>query len=390
MEYDLTQGLRDLSRTPPVGALPPEPVVRRVRRGRSIRAAAVGLASVAVLIGAAVIVYAAPWDPPPTPPATPTPTLEPTPEPTEENAQPPIVALTTAGDLALLHPDTGETLVVAASDPRWSGGISFDPDRTHIYLVAEAPEWKWGTIQRVSLSDGSVEDVAVGVEPSISPDGRTLAYAAPAPGVNLDTPLDAEVTQGVHFLDLASGATRYVPAYPCTECSFSIDQPAWSGNGSRVFASMGMHDGLFPSSGESLLAADAASIADFANAELLGPLYDDPEDESLPLVGWGSPIWVNPFSLAAVVTQCDEICERDGQWLEQAHIRMFDPSSGEVSQRIDVSGLDVIDLTPSPDGTSLAIVARTGTSPTAPPMLYRWDGGEELRLIARDIVAVAW
>ena len=99
MEYDLTHGLRDLSRTPPVTPLPAEPVVRRVRRGRAIRTVGVGLASASLIIGAAVVVYAAPWDATPAPPATPSPTPTPTPDPSPPTG--PLFDATTMDNLFL-------------------------------------------------------------------------------------------------------------------------------------------------------------------------------------------------------------------------------------------------------------------------------------------------
>jgi len=50
-----------------------------------------------------------------------------------------------------------------------------------------------------------------------------------------------------------------------------------------------------------------------------------------------------------------------------------------------------VDVASRPTTNGLAIVALDWTDPmSATVILYRWDGGAELREIARDIVAVAW
>jgi WD40-like Beta Propeller Repeat len=315
------------------------------------------------------------------PTLAPSPTEEPSATPTPTPVEPPIVALTSAGDLVLLDPATGATQRTIASDPSWTGPITVDPNREYAYVGAEDfspgttdPE----TIDRVSLSDGSAEDLLAGYGPAISPDGRTLAYSAP--GTDL-----SKQSQGVYLLDLETGDNPYLLAEECTECSFGIDQPAWSPDGSRLFASMGMHDSPYPA--EYLLAVNVSTATSFADAQDLTPPDDQPEDPALPGVGWSDPTSLADGGLAVYVTQCEAECADDMiAPLSHAYIRVLDPTSGEVRERIDMSGMQVIDLAASPTGTGLSIVVAAATD--GPFQLYRWDSGTGLRPLAEGIVAV--
>lgn len=269
MEFDLTQGLRDLSRTPPITPLPADPVVRRVRRGRAIRTTAVGLATAAVVIGAAAIVNAAPWQNPPPPAETPAPTVEPTPSETPEpkpsqtparDALPPIVGLTVDGALLELDPDTGQTLRNIANDPDWSGPLALDRERGHVYLTKDLG-WdsagRPGTVQRVSITDGTVVDIDRGRSPALTRDGRTLAYVSTATTPNREA-FGPEVVEAyaVTTLDLDSGATRSVIDSFGDSPARSIGSPAWSADGTRIYVHVGWVDGPFQ---QLVLAVDPAT-----------------------------------------------------------------------------------------------------------------------------------
>lgn len=396
MEFDLQRGLRDLSGAPSIApdAVPTDRVLTRVHRGRALRATAIGAVSLAVVVGAAVAVYAAPWqpvppvvtpsptlEPSPTPDVTPEPTAEPTPTETPEPDLPAIVGLTSTGDLVELDPESGEvgeTYLTGLADPsrttvtvdRATGVVFFDRlnEGTGRYEVV-----------RLSLDTGDPQVVAEGFEPALSPDGRTLAYIGFVP--------DGSFIMAATLLDLESGEARYFPDKEWCECDRSIGTPAWSQDGSHLFVPMSWTD-IFPSP------AWVVDLRPDQDASLQDGTLLEPTDPGETLwAGWSSPTPLDDGRLAVFGYQGgpDSSSEDMTSWTTTSHIAILDPASAEPVERVETPGLDVVDMAAAPDGDGLAIVVRDLTDPASPTWsLYRWDGAGGLRGVAQGIVAIAW
>lgn len=401
MEYDLPRGLHDLAQTPAVGPLAPDDVITRVRRGRALRTTAVTVASAAVIIGAAALVNAAPWDTTPVPPATPTPaptqdhnpepTPDHTPEPTgePEPTEPPIVALTTNGDLVLLDPETGEIIEVVTSDESLRGPISLTEDRSFAYPGRDGPP---SDVVRVSLADGSTTTVVEGHSPSLSPDSRTLAYIAQ---YNINHPDDSE-WRSLALLDLVTGEAQYLADNTCGGCGRRIDQPAWSLDGSRLYVSAGFVDGLIPSL--SVLEVVPGLTPTLDDARVI--LADSTEREHL-----GHPTFLPDGRLAFVGVVDGRTGPLDGSGPEGpiwGVVGVVDPATSEIVElhqfpelrSIDAEGRHVTwtnDAAASPTEPTLAIVVEDWSNPSEGRFhLYLWEDDNELRLLVEGIVAVGW
>lgn len=256
-EIDVSRVLHDISRGP---VLPDQPVdvartVRRVHHGRAVRATGVAAACTAAVVGIATVVYAvAPWQEP-LPPADPTPVVTPsrtpdpprpsteprTPEPepvaTADDAllPPPIVAITSGGDVVELDPTSGAVTraVIQGLEGTW-GRSSLSPDRRALYAARALGAGPWEVV-RISLVDRSVTPVAIGYDPAVSPDGRQLAFAG--------GPRDAgQHESGLNVLDLDSGANTFVVVGECAACDRPLGPPAWSADGSQVLMPYGWSD----------------------------------------------------------------------------------------------------------------------------------------------------
>ncbi len=389
MEFDLTRNLRDLSAAPevPADAVHLAAVRTRVRHGRTIRTAAVALGSAAAALAIGAVVYASPWQTPapaetPTPPPTVDPTPEPTPEPTPSqtptpDALPPIVALTSQGALVPIDPATGEIGEPYVSGlPLWRDG-SVTIDRVHqVAYVGLSHDDGPGTIVRVSLEAGTWEHLAQGEDPALSPDGTVLAYVA-------DSPTE-DYTMGVALLDLGSGDVRHVPDADWCECDRSIDQPAWSPDGTRLFTVVQTSTDIAPSpTWISSIDPDAAeSLQD-------GTALAPPELEER-WHGWQHPTPL-PSGRLVVFGYQGEYVDIPARVAGSSHLAFLDPGTGAELDRVDLPDVGVGDLVVSPDGSGLALVAPTGDIVTeAGAPLYLWDPESGLREVTQGIAAVAW
>ncbi len=404
MEFDLQRGLHDLSGAPTIGpdAVPTAPVLRRVHRGRTLRAAAAGVASVIVVAGVAAVVHAAPWQavPPvqtPAPTVEPSPTVEPTPDtsptpdptPAETATANPIVALTVAYELVEMDPDTGEVLRVIATDDAWTGPISVSPDREYAYVGA-AGDVTFDSIYRVSLRDGTADVVVEeGSDPAISPDGRTLAYV----GLAADPGSDGEVAgcTAVALLDLDSGEHRFLPDSERCLVERNFERPAWSADGSLLYVSVGWSDAWPPANW--IVAVDPGTS--LQDGLLLEPAV--PGEEMW--AGWREPTLLADGRLAVFGYTgggADWWAEETDYWTGSSHLAILDPDTSEVVQRIETPGMDLIDLAAPTGGERLAILTRDPTSESregswfTSGLLYRWDAEGGLRQIAQDVMAVDW
>lgn len=385
MDFDLQRGLHDLSAAPsiPPDALPTERVLTRVHRERALRAAATGAVGLAVVVGAAVAVVALPRDPAPpvdSPPPTPevttttpspaptpseTPTTSPTPDPP---AEPPLVALTNAGEIVLLDPQTGATLQTVMSglsteDPA-KIALTVAPDRTTAYVsnIVDRPTGSEREIVRVSLDGSSSEVIAEGMQPAISPDGATLAY------VGRDPARPGSEEPGLILLDIATGTSRFISSGLDASGAGWIDQPAWSRDGSRLYVPLGYE-------GSELQAVEATATT-FADAVSLG---DDIGEKEPVVLADGTVLVACGYSYSG---------------LDDTYVAAIDPTTGAATERLaPVAGRHIVDMAAHPTAQGVAFLAVTTTpegmeQPTWD--LYRWDEGGEPRLLGTGFVAVAW
>ena len=397
MEYDLRRELGALSREPVPGedTLPMETVTRRVRRGHALRVTGIGAVAAATVLGLAVAVQAAPWEPDPVQPAvtatpspsttpsataqpSPQPTAQPTPEPTTTQptattppvvATPPIVGVTTDGAVVTLDPGTGAVLTtlyrgVVTTDPS-KVGIDISPDGTVAY-VSQTRDGDRLEILRIDVATGTSETIASGVEPAVSPDGRTLAYAG-------RDPAQPEVEGwGLNLLDVTTGSVRHLPEVDYHSEAW-ISTPVWSSDG----------DQLFLPTWRGLLRVDvsAGSLGDAVHH----PLLTDQTPRAAALVT-GGPLAVN--------------IDEGGYFPDPAtmHLALVDEATGQVFDEIDdAAGLYFESLSSLPDGQGLiGLGSRTVGWPENPTVestrLYRWDGGEAVRELTESpgLVAVTW
>jgi hypothetical protein len=392
MEFDLQRGLHDLSWAPPVApdAVPTDRVLARVRRGRALRATAIGAASLALVAGAAVAVVALPRDPippvdPPAPTDTPTPTTDPTPTPsptpsptpTPEPVDPPIAALTTGGALVLLDPETGAVTStvyegLTTSDPSKTS-LTVSPDGLFAYasrVVSTEVGTAW-EILRVSLASGSADLVAEGIMPAISPDGATLAYAGRDPSFQVDPNFpEDDVGLALVLRDLATGAERYIGTGHGGNPSAWLDQIAWSTDGTTLFVPMGME-------GSSLYALDE-SATDFEGALSLGD-DDGTMSESEPIVLADGTLLVS--------------CSPYDDLPDETYVAVIDPLTGSVAAHVEpLAGWGIFDMAARPRGAGLAFLADDPAVDDGAPggNLYRWDDGGEPQLLGTGFLAVAW
>jgi hypothetical protein len=117
------------------------------------------------------------------------PTLVSAGRPAPDGPRPAEIAAIAGGTVALLDGRDGHTLRTLATHPEaatggfpYLEGVSLSPDR-HQVFYALAGDCGPATIYRVA-ADGRTPPEAIlsGVSPSVSPDGRKLAYAVAAPG----------------------------------------------------------------------------------------------------------------------------------------------------------------------------------------------------------------
>jgi len=381
MEFDLPRHLRDLSEAPSIApdALAPEQVLRRVHRGRALRATGVAALSAAAVVGVAVAVVALPTDSVPpveTPTVEPTPSPDPVPAPTpsqtptstptpEAPSEPPIVAVTEAGAVVLLDPQSGAPVATVmeglSTEDTAKMALTVAPDRSAAYVsqAVRTPDETRLEIIRVPLDGSPAEVIAEGMQPAISPDGRTLAYVAEdpeQPGSDLF---------GLILLDIATGTSRYVPSGLDASGAGWIDQLAWSRDGTRLYVPIGYE-------GSQLVAVDAAATT-LDGAVSLGD--DVPEKEPVVL----------PDGTVLVA------CGASYAELDDSYVAAIDPATGSATQRLaPATGRHIVDMAAHPAAQSVAFLAVTSADAARGLSLYRWDEGTEPRLLGTGFLAVAW
>lgn len=425
MEFDLRAHLRDLSATPPVPpeAVPTAAVLARVHRGRALRTAGAAVASAAAVLAAGAVVYAAPWDGPTPPPADtphptteapePTSTHEPSPEPTPIEtatpappATPSPVALTASGELVELDPSTGDVVRQIAADADWSGPLAVDRERGYVYLTKSTdwddPEWP-GTVQRVSIADATVVDVAHGRSPALAPDGGTLAFVSeatiPDPHEADQAPIEVNT---VTTLDLADGSTTSVVDPWPSWGARAVGEPVWSADGARIYLHVGWVDEPF---GTQVLVLDPATDT-VINEETMAVTPREPRQS------WARPIVLPDGRLAVTVdargpdvgtepTDLPVEWETGGPNSVDTFAAVVDPVNGSVLEQLEVAGHDVDRIVAAArDGGGLAFVDWRSASGESSSVLHLVgpDGVVELGRSTwgpdgdgeEGIVAISW
>lgn len=294
-------------------------------------------------------------------PGTPSPDPSSTPgETSEPGPAHPLIALTAGGDVVRVDPRSGstETLLTGlpTTDPAKTS-ITVGPDGEQAYVSHPADGDAVGRIQRVTVANGTAETVASGINPSVSPDGRTLAYVGDGPG-------------GLALIlrDLASGEERTVPAGFDGNPAAWLGQAAWSRDSARLYVPRGLE-------GSNLFGLDA-DAATFDDATVLG----DGTGESHPVVLPDGTLLVFNDVLGATA--------------EEMYVSVLDTTTGEPERQVEeLSGVYVADMSAHPDDDRVALLIgdRSGFTDAGPRWdLHVWEVGGELRLLAEDLVAVGW
>lgn len=121
-------------------------------------------------------------------------------------------------EIGLVSADGGAVEIVAP-DPRVSLQPTWSPDGNSLYFISARGQRTGGAVNRIyryDLNDGAdtVVSVVAGIQPSVSPDGRELAY----------------VNGGLRVLDLATGESRLVRS---EETSYRM-RPRWTPDGQSL------------------------------------------------------------------------------------------------------------------------------------------------------------
>lgn len=181
--------------------------------------------------------------------------------------------------------------------------VDLAPDRRAIYysIGTDMPK---GSIWRVELPNGRPERIADGISPSISPDGRRLAFVA---GVVL------------HVRDLITGDDR---AFPDAVGELGGSDAAWSPDGRRVAFNSHAADAI---GGTGMLDTDSAATVD------LQPAVPDPTR-----IYAAYSARYRPFDglLAVVCCQHPNLPEDDPS--HGRRLVFHDPATGAEKQSVDL------------------------------------------------------
>lgn len=203
-------------------------------------------------------------------------------------------------DIYLMRPD-GSGVRRITTDPGNDNDPSWTPDGQ--WLVFSSDRASRGDLYRVRVADGHTERLTTNyvgraIMPSVSPDGRQVAFAAQTLRVG------AFWNFQVHLLDLASRQTTPVPA------SGGACWPSWSRDGTRLF---NVQLDREPSAIQRRNLATGATATAFADATRWGyyprvspdgrwlvvsisPEHHDGEDWDLALVSTDDPSRVVPLT----------------------------------------------------------------------------------------------
>ena len=228
----LRAGSADFAAT--VRPAPPEAVRARGNRRRRRQALAAAVLAFAIGAGGAGTAYAS-LDRPglmPSPAAGHTPPAAPSVP--GGPARPGIVAVTTKGALVVLDPLSGEARRILVRGGVAGGAVAVSPDGGTVYFAAR--QGCQDEIESVPLAGGRPREIAPGVLPAISPDGKKLAFARQqAGGACPNQPADDQVV----VRDLAGGGETVLQPAPHPVQPYPVSRLSWSPDSRRLLVSAG-------------------------------------------------------------------------------------------------------------------------------------------------------
>ncbi len=135
---------------------------------------------------------------------------------------------------------------------------------TQFILGRESDLWRFALESKQWTRLTEVAPAAAAAQPAVSPDGQSIVYAYRPP---LDVPSPEQPfvipVNELHLLPAAGGESR--PLYAPTERYDSVDQPAWSSDGTTVYATYHTlrfdAEGVFTQSGDDIVAINSADGA---------------------------------------------------------------------------------------------------------------------------------
>jgi hypothetical protein len=391
MDLDLQQALRDLHDSPVVrpDAVPVEPVIRRVRRGRAVRAGTVGVAALVVVLAVVVGVQEFAGRHRPPPPAA-THGTEISPSPSVIEGAPAVVGMTLDGTLENLDPGNGAVVSVIARGLVSDAGLVMAPDRGSVYVGQVTSEQPDGVaaIVRVSLADGSVQHVAQGWDPAISPDGQWLVSVVVDPGANPDGSPTTRA-RALQVLDLASGEARTIRQVGPFDPEFVLAHPAWTPDGSSILVEVGQAPGIDTVGTREVVVVDAAATS-LADARLLGPSAPDAAGGT---VGWFNPTFTSDGRLAVsqVVLTSTPMARPAVPGVVRSEIALVDLSSGGVLSVVPTPPLFPMQLAARPDGDGFVLVSNEYPSEPNKLVLQVVHADGSVMALSHDaILSVAW
>jgi hypothetical protein len=156
-------------------------------------------------------------------------------------AQPGIVAVTSAGALVILNPSTGVVAQTLVASGVIGDEVSVAPSGLVYFAVQNGCT---NTIEDVPVGGGSVTVIGPGSVPAVSPDGTKLAYAS-QPTLTIGcvpNTTDMTTLYQVNIRTLSSGATISLPPVPASQDS-GLPEPithlSWAADSQYLAVSIG-------------------------------------------------------------------------------------------------------------------------------------------------------
>jgi hypothetical protein len=154
------------------------------------------------------------------------------------SARPAIVAVTTAGEVVLLNPKTGEA-TATLTGPQDVVGDEIAVSGSAVYVAVRPANSCADEIESVPLAGGTPSVVATGVLPAISPDGTELAYVQE----ELDAPAQLGCTGSAIEVVVRDLSTRTQTAYPAPPGQGAlvaqVSHLSWAPQGRALLVSSG-------------------------------------------------------------------------------------------------------------------------------------------------------
>lgn len=152
-------------------------------------------------------------------------------------ARPGIVAVTSAGALVRLDPNSGNAVATLVPSGVAGGEIAVTPDGSTVYFAAGggcSP-----VIEKIPVSGGTPVSVVSGSLPAISPDGTKLAYASEPLVVNQSCYPNMSSKLVVRTLSSGTEISYLLPPPPATSgLPFPISYLSWASDNARIAVSI--------------------------------------------------------------------------------------------------------------------------------------------------------